>query len=252
MALGTVVRDVYANGERRMMLSNLNSLLRQPNWNTAGLYCYWDPDDRKALYIGLARNLCTRFAQHNSLRGNKPASGNKGAQINDWFAHHDRLGFSLVIQDAIGDDTYGEFSSTAEGQLIEGFRVLHGQLPPWNKIGGSKAGATFAGTDTATWFDFMTGTVDSMVVARRTIRELDEDPTAEFNEAAVHMSRTAFNRYAENSKIDDRAILADLRDHLAETVRQHPSYADLYDFETLSEYLKQPAPHPEIQPPSTT
>ncbi|MBY6540620.1 hypothetical protein HQ325_18265 [Rhodococcus sp. BP-349] len=246
MALGTVIRDVYTDGERKVMYGTLVSLLRQPNWSSSGLYCYWDPSTKEPLYIGLARNLCTRFAQHNGLGGNKPSGGNKGAKINGWFAENDRLGFSLVLQDAFADEAYDEAAAIGEGQLLEGFKTLHGKLPPWNKIGGSKHGATYAGSDTARWFDFMTGKIDGLVVSRMTIRELDGDPTAEFNEAAVHMSRTAFNFHSKNGKLDDSSVIANLRDHMTDVNARYPSVtgSDLYDIEEIIGYLGKPAPHP--------
>ncbi|MFF0283602.1 hypothetical protein ACFYSW_25135 [Rhodococcus aetherivorans] len=245
MALGTVVRDVYTNAERHTMYRTLGELLGPPNWSTAGLYCYWDPATHEALYIGLAKDLQARFAQHNSLNGNKPNKGNKGEKINDWFQSHDRLGFSLVIQSALADDANERYSAIGEGQLIEGYRSLHGVRPPWNKIGGSKDGAGWARSDTAAWFDFMTGKVDGLLVSRRTIRELNDDITAEFNEAAIHMSRTGMNFHAVDGKLDDSTILAGLKTHMVMTTQLHPYLAREYNFDALRDYLKQPAPHPE-------
>ncbi|MFC9838860.1 hypothetical protein ACFVKB_34380 [Rhodococcus sp. NPDC127530] len=244
MALGTVIRDVYTDAERRTMYKTLRELLPSPDWSTAGLYCYWDPHTREALYIGLSNNLPSRFAQHNSLSG-KPGKGDKALEINDWFRTHDRLGFSIVIQDAVADDDYGRYSKIAEGQLIEGYRALHDKFPPWNKISGSTDGHGYVGADTATWFDFMTGKFDGLVVARRTIRGLNDDGAADLNEGRIHMSRTAMNFHAVDRKLDDSAILAGLKDQVAMTMRVAPYMASLYSFEGLRDYLMQPAPHPE-------
>lgn len=125
--LGTVVRDVYAGDERQEMYEALDVLLRA-GFHRAGVYCYWDPDTRQPFYIGLAKDLAARFAQHNGLKGCRPGKGNKGKQINDWFSVHERLGFSVVLQEGLADETYEPFARNAEGQLLEGYRRVHGAL----------------------------------------------------------------------------------------------------------------------------
>jgi len=244
MALGTVVRDVYTNTERRTMHKALRELLPSGDWSKAGLYCYWDPESREALYIGLSKDLPSRFAQHNGLKG-KPGHGNKALEINDWFQTHDRIGFSIVLQSALADDIYEGNTKLGEGQLIEGYRALHDKFPPWNKVSGSTDGHKYVGTDTAVWFDFMTGKADGLVVARRTIRELNDNATADLNEGRVHTSRTGMNHHATDGKLDDTAILACLKDTVERDARIAPYLADLYTFEKLRDYLRQPAPHPE-------
>lgn len=247
MALGTVVRDVYADYERQTIYRTLREMLGNNDWSSAGLYCYWDPSTREALYIGLAKDLAARFAQHNSLRGCKPSTGNKGAQINDWFARHERIGFSIVIQEGLADESYEPYSANAEGQLIEGYRALHGRLPLWNKIGGSRHGARYAATHTATWFDFMTGRADGLVVARRTLRELNDDATAEYNEITIHTSRTGLSLHPHGGTIDDTAVLGGV-ERMVAAMSAFP-WADPDRYNTLRVYLQQPAPHPETSEP---
>lgn len=219
-------------------------LLNSGDWSKAGLYCYWDPEIGEALYIGLSTNLPSRFAQHNSLKG-KPGDGNKALEINDWFQTQDRLGFSIVLQSTLADDVYEGNTKIGEGQLIEGYRTLHDKLPPWNKVRGSKTGHQYVGTNTAIWFDFMTGTTDGLVVSRQTIRGLNDNATADLNEGRIHTSRTAMNHYAIDGKLDDTAILACLKDTVERDTRITPYLGDLYTFEGLRDYLMQPAPHPE-------
>lgn len=219
-------------------------LLHSGDWSKAGLYCFWDPESGEALYIGLSKDLPSRFAQHNSLKG-KPGDGNKALEINDWFQNHDRLGFSIVLQSALADDAYEGNTKHGEGQLIEGYRALHDKFPPWNKVSGSKDGHQYVGTDTAIWFDFMTGTADGLVVARRTIRGLNDDATADLNEGRIHTSRTGMNLDAINRKLDDGLILANLKEGIAELTRLAPDLKSLYNFDELRDYLTQPAPHPE-------
>lgn len=206
------------------------------------------PTRLKTLYLGLAKDLASRFAQHNSLNGNKPNKGNKGAQINAWFHTHDRLGFSIVIQEGLADDGYGRYSANAEGQLLEGYRVLHGRFPPWNGIGGSRNGATFAGANTAAWFDAMTGRTDSLFIARRTIRDLNDDYEADRYECTMHTSRTELTLHPHQGPIDDAGILNGVR-LMAERLISYPGTED---YATLRAYLLQSAPHPESAPPSPT
>jgi hypothetical protein len=122
MPLGTVVRDVYQNDERLMMYESLELLTRGNDWSRSGVYCFWDPRKCEALYMGLASVLPARFGQHNSQRGTRPRKGNKGREIDAWFGEHDRLGFSIILQEALADEEYEPYARNAEGQLLEGYR----------------------------------------------------------------------------------------------------------------------------------
>jgi hypothetical protein len=147
------------------------------------------------LYIGVASNLPGRFAQHNGLKGHKPNKGNKGRQINEWFASHPRLCFSVVLQEGLADELYEPYSRNAEGQLLEGYRQAHGCFPPWNNVGGSRVGAGYARGNSSAWVEFATGAKDGLVVARRTIRALNNESGAEYNENTIHPARTALMHF---------------------------------------------------------
>ncbi len=237
--LGTVVRDVYADRERLQMYEALDVLLRA-GWHRAGVYCFWNPETREPFYLGLAKDLPVRFAQHNSLKGRRPGKGNKGRQINSWFSEHERLGFSVVLQESLADETYEPFARNAEGQLLEGFRRVHGALPPWNEIGGSRTGAGYVKENSAAWVDLMTGRGDSLLVARRTIRGLNDDASAEYSELIIHPSRTGILQF---EGVDDLAIRRALSLIVEMSSEFHPIDEDLNA--RLNQYLEQPAPHPE-------
>lgn len=241
MPLGTVVRDVYRDDQRMEMYETLNVLLRG-GFHRAGVYCYWNPESRAPFYIGLAKDLPTRFAQHNCLKGRRPGNGNKGRQINDWFSQHERLGFSLVLQEGLADEGHEPFSRNAEGQLLEGYRRVHGELPPWNEVGGSRTGAGFVKENSAGWTELMTGRRDSLLVARKTIRGLNDDATAEHYELLIHPARTGLLHL--DGGIDDRAVLRALKVVIGWSVTAAPSLYEDLDVR-LTEYLEQPAPHPE-------
>lgn len=242
MPLGTVVREVYEDAERSEVQRSLADLIRGNSWHTAGVYCFWDPEQLEPLYIGLASNLPARFSQHNGLNGNRPRSGNKGREINEWFLSNKRIGYSLVLQEGLADESVEPYSRNGEGQLLEGYRRVHGKLPPWNLIGGSRLGAGFVRNNSAIWVDLMTGRYDNLLVARRTLRGLNEDPTAEYYEVNIHMARTAFSLY--ESANDENIISA-----MNFNMNNIPPYARLIEIGDLNTYLSEPAPHPEIQQP---
>lgn len=249
MPFGTVVRDVYANVERRVMYDAIELLTRGNDWHRAGVYCFWDPSTNCALYIGVTGTLQGRFADHNSLGGAKPGPGNKGAEVNAWFESHPRLGFSIILQEALADESSEPWARNAEGQILEGFRRVHGQFPPWNRMGASQIGASFVRENSAWWVDAMTGVRDSPVVARLSIKDLSKDASAEYFENCVHMERTAIGAvdYTNDQRLRlkiDRAIER----------RAGPPYFDEEIVPRLREYFSRPAPHPENdngQAPST-
>jgi hypothetical protein len=234
-----VVRDVYIDDERLLMYETLDVLLRA-GWHRAGVYCFWDPETRQPFYLGLAKDLPARFAQHNSLMGCRPGKGNKGEQINAWFSEHERLGFSVVLQEGMADETYEPFARNAEGQLLEGFRRVHSKLPPWNQIGGSRTGAGYVRDNSAAWVDLMTGRGDSLLVARRTIRGLNDDASAEYSELIIHPARTGILQF---EGVDDHAIRRALGLIVERSSKFQPIGEDLGA--RLDNYLQQAAPHPE-------
>lgn len=239
MPLGTVARDVYEDSERDEVYEALKELVAGW-WHKAGVYCFWDPASQEPFYVGLTNNLATRFAQHNSLRGFHPGPGNKGARINDWLAANPRIGFSVVLQEETADEDYEPYAANAEGQLLEGYRQVHGRHPPWNEIGGSRVGAGYVRGNSAVWIDAMTGRQDSLLVARRTIRGMNENAGDEYSELLIHPARTALMHFGP---IDDRAILRAVGSLISRAEKYNSGGEDLAD--RLFRHLDQPAPHPE-------
>jgi hypothetical protein len=222
------------------MYDAVEMLTRGNDWSRSGVYCFWDPTSRTPLYIGVAGKLHVRFAQHNSLKGNRPGKGNKGVEINAWLANNQRIGFSMVLQEAMADEEYEPYARNAEGQLLEGFRRFHGVLPPWNRVPGSRVGASFVRRNSVWWVDTMTGALDSTVVARRTIRGLNDDASAEYFENCVHFARTGLmNMDGANA---ERLTAAMER---AIEWRAGPPLFDTEIVPRLRDYFSQPAPHPE-------
>jgi hypothetical protein len=262
MTLATVIRDVYRTDERREMRQALRTLFAQGghDWHPSGLYCFWDPDSRDVLYLGLAGNLERRFSQHNRLAGTTER-GNKSVKINEWFQSHERLGYSVVVQSAavvlldgledLGLDDASGIIVSGEGQLIESFCQRFGAIPPWNAIGGSTAGARFAAEGAAAYFSLMTGDRDSLFVARRTMRQLAAEPESVDHEMTLHGGR--MHALHENGWAGVGANDTDVRRALRD-LAANPSLQGLFHDEPArqlalhrSGYFRLPAPHPEIR-----
>lgn len=252
MTLATVIRDVYHSNERKEMREALRELLPVGghDWHPSGVYCFWDPESHDVLYVGLAKNLEQRFAQHNGLGGSS-AKGNKRRQIDVWFAKHPRLGYSIIVQSAavvllerLGLDTPTEIIATGEGQLIEAHAQRFGTRPPWNAMGGSSYGSTWAGPRSAGYFLLLTGRVDGLLVARRTIRQLAAEPDSVDREMTLHGARMhALHEHGMAGEVSDHVIMSALSERLVnpELGDDPMRHLDL----VASGYLLLDAPHPE-------
>jgi hypothetical protein len=252
MTLATVIRDVYHSNERKEMRKALRKLLPVGgmDWHPSGVYCFWDPESREVLYVGLATNIERRFAQHNGLAGSS-AKGNKRRQIDEWFAEHPRLGYSIIVQSAavvllerFGLDTSTEIIAIGEGQLIEAHIQQFGTRPPWNAIGGSSYGSTWAGPRSAGYFSLLTGRLDSLLVARRTIRQLAAEPDSVDREMTLHGARMrALHEHGMAGEVNDHVIMSALTELFVNPeLRDDPMrHLDL----VASGHLLLDAPHPE-------
>ncbi|WP_142061263.1 GIY-YIG nuclease family protein [Pseudarthrobacter sp. B4EP4b] len=239
---GTVIWDVYGRDEAKDLrdaIEDLASATDSLGWSSSGVYAFYDPDPQRqqspsshALrYLGLATDLSSRFAQHNGIVDVKPGSS-KFSNIEAWFDKHPLLGYSAFVQSPLHQANIArlkkEIGSTVvdwsidfdhdiearrsiamlEGQLIETAVLDRGLLPPWNKIGGSMDGKSRAldGSGSAL-IGLMEGVYDNLFVARRSIREISNDPTIYFDESdTLHAARmqalvSAGTAGASNSEI---------------------------------------------------
>jgi len=76
---------------------------------------------------------------------------------------------------------------SAEGILIEAYRQYHGDIPPWNKIGGSKYGQEVATIGNYQVVGDMI--CPSILRAYYPIRQLSDHPSLEKNEEDMHAIR---------------------------------------------------------------
>ncbi|GAA0286763.1 hypothetical protein GCM10009540_02480 [Streptomyces turgidiscabies] len=247
--LGTMIRDTYTKeGARdiRDALDDIASPRDNYGFSSVGVYCYFDPESSDVLYVGLARDLTQRFCHHNGLISAKPTTC-KVREINAWFAEHERMGFAVFVQSpfeqvatarngrrkkaqaairmALGeldeDDLSGlQHATTMEGILIESYRAKYGSIPPWNKMNASIAGQGLATQSGYNLLDIMTGKVDSLIMARRTIRELSGDPTSLEFENLLHGGRTYATVKSCGIGMDSHTVLAALNEMVSMPIRE--------------------------------
>lgn len=214
---GTIIMDSYRADEAELMANNIDEIcspLDTIGWASAGIYSFWDYYTKEVLYIGLASDLCIRFKQHNGLH---PIDENacKIRQIQNYFEEHERLGYSILVQSPLSqpivhrnESRYRKFLDApkgmpipnyageeglehirqAEGQLIESYKLVTEDIPPWNKIGGDVFSRKYASENNYLYVvkAFSSGTPDNYLISRSTLRELAENATYEWFEVQLH------------------------------------------------------------------
>jgi hypothetical protein len=181
------------------------------------------------LYVGLAVDIGERFAQHLGLKSCR-ASGCKREQVNAWFKNHETIGYSVILQSANMQPVVGRLAQHLglagpeadelqpgelrylEGRFIEAHRRRFGTRPPWNSVGGSRFGqAQVAEREPEALLDILTGRVDSLLVARPSLRDLAASPTAVAFEICLHTARLWAAMFGfGGSDLGDAHILAQL------------------------------------------
>ncbi|HEV2886182.1 MAG TPA: hypothetical protein VGX49_04665 [Jatrophihabitans sp.] len=215
--LATWIRDVYRRDEASDLRGAINDLACPTDYfgfASNGVYIFFNPIALETLYIGLARDLSERFAQHNGLV-RMAETGCKKQQIDAWFREHEELGYAMFVQSSLDQVSvhrqagtpsaayYDEESSTfwdypregldnikgTEGILISSYVQRHDRLPPWNKIKGARHDPSLATPGGYALLETAAGVTDSLLVARKTIRGLSADATALHYEGALHTGR---------------------------------------------------------------
>ncbi|MEH7856457.1 GIY-YIG nuclease family protein [Bacillus thuringiensis] len=209
---GTIIQDAYTKDETEQMADALEDICNSHHeygWSSAGIYCFWNYTTKEVLYIGLAVDLLTRFKQHNGIIQTDPASC-KYEKIQEHFETNDKIGYSVFLQSThfqpvhrgnrnewIGFEPT-QFSYTqdsladmrlTEGILIQTYRLHHESLPPWNRIGGERAGQDVAIPGNYIFVQSLTHQNISPFIAKHTIREISSDPTYLFYEEELHSVR---------------------------------------------------------------
>lgn len=238
---GTFLIDVYDESERQEMANALETLCSPADdygFASGGVYCYWSVRERIPLYIGRAIDLPDRFRQHNGLRG--PAGpGNKVEKINTFFEDDPVLGFSVLVRSTLSQSETSrrisraereeeplhwvedpESVSTeiekeialAEGTAIRSHFLRHGRLPAWNRIHGELSNWNESMRRPDSSGSLFCGTADSLLQARRSLRELATEPFHTAFEQELHGARimAVAETIRDNRQLDDFDILSTL------------------------------------------
>ncbi|TOQ67436.1 GIY-YIG nuclease family protein [Vibrio parahaemolyticus] len=204
--LSTYIRDVYKESETQELadaIEDIASAIDTNGWASAGIYCFWNPENNEILYIGLARDLSNRFKEHNGLKACKESSCKK-RQIREWFESHDYLGYSILVQSQLSQpeiainkdkivqplaaflyDPLDAISQT-EGLLIETERRLNNGFYKWNKISGDSRGKEKARSEHTELTELFTNKRKDCFVAYNSIRQISADATIETFELYLH------------------------------------------------------------------
>lgn len=210
---GTIIIDAYRKDEAIKIweaVDNLCSPTDNYGWASAGVYCFWNYYTKQVYYIGLAVDLATRFKQHNGIISIKDA-GCKKAFIDEYFKKNDKLGYSILaqsplsqpitsrnkkiydnfdiegfpIEDYVGSEGKDNIKK-AEGILIEAYNKVKGEIPKWNKIGGSIAGQEASKVQSYSLVEDFTHSKPSPFIAKVTLRELMNEPKYAWYENCLH------------------------------------------------------------------
>jgi hypothetical protein len=131
-----------------------------------------------------------------------------------------------------------------EGVLIEAYTQRHGNLPSWNKIGGATHSRKSATPTMYAQLDLATGLIDSLLLARKTIRELSSDPTAMTYEEALHVGRQWSIMKNFGKGIDSLTILKSLDEEAERRRNVNPELLRVANRIREYGYYKLPPPPP--------
>lgn len=212
---GTFLLDVYRRGDAKNLRDALETVLGPESgssWATGGVYLFWNPETRDPLYVGLTGDFPERFAQHNGLRSCR-ASGCQRENIARYFADEgDWLGYTAVVlsslsqpstrrqRSALGltDPELIELNEVMSADVVDEMRALEGRMIAlyaaqcgepirWN-VSPGRIPQDAPDTQDPT-LALAVGVFDSLLQARRTIRQLASDGQASMFEEHLHGGR---------------------------------------------------------------
>ncbi|AFQ46276.1 GIY-YIG nuclease family protein [Desulfosporosinus meridiei] len=214
---GTIILDAFTKSETMEIIEALDELvnpLDNYGWASAGIYSFWNYYTKELLYIGLAVDLTERFKQHNGIIPMDP-NGCKKDKIEEYFGSCDKLGYTIFVQSSMSqpathrnkqlwngldikmfdvqdyrDDLVRDDIRRVEGILIESYRIKHGDLPPWNRVGGSILGQQSVNPGNYNEIVASFSSMDpNLLTARYSLREISNNPTFERYENTMHAIR---------------------------------------------------------------
>jgi hypothetical protein len=212
---GTFILELFERGEAAEVQRALEQLLGPESgstWATGGVYVFWDPVGCEALYVGITGDLPLRFAEHLGLRS-APAKRSKREQIASYFENgRDQLGYTVIVLSGLDQQSTArqrafldleepdlielneelgagviELTRALEGRLIAAHRVKTGSIPRWNRNAGLVPARTPRAEDPI--LAIATAEFDTLLQARRTIRQLSEESVTPLFEEHLHAVR---------------------------------------------------------------
>lgn len=200
----TILSDQYSSNESWEIADALSDLCSPDDpygWSSAGLYCFWNPIDFEILYIGLSINLGRRFCEHNNLV-KVDSKGTKQEEIGKFFASHQKLGFSVLLQAPLDQPDLTVSAKerlelpgfegivnvkNGEGTLLKAYKNMTGKFPAWNRMGGAKSGAKHATKGHFNFFkDLSEMSYQSVMRSDLPLRVLAKDAYQASVEMAIH------------------------------------------------------------------
>lgn len=190
---GTFIHDEY-NFESAKEIRDALEDIASPNdtwgWASAGIYFFRKVDTHEILYIGLASNLGSRFAQHNGLVKFQE-DGCKFNYLKEYLSKNEKIGLTVFVQsvleqtkvaasineDFLLPDANGIDSiKFTEGYLIRLHEIVEGKKPVWNIANGDKRGQILANDSVGPYLlKCVDPNLKSPFTSKHTLRELAED-----------------------------------------------------------------------------
>lgn len=228
--LRTIILQPYKKSERKKVVNALDELCSPKDnygWASAGIYAYWNYYTNEVLYVGLAIDLKERFKQHNGFYPGVDKKTCKHEQIEEYFKHHEKIGFSIIVQSPLSQPVtsklkkeYKDFTKKfspiknyigeeglaaikhQEGILIEAFKKKHGSIPKWNKMNGSISGQNSVKPINYEAIKVLTNKKDNLLLSKSSLFELADNPTFERFENFLHAVRILAPLYGEQRAIE--------------------------------------------------
>jgi len=207
----TVIGEMYGRdhaGHVARALTDICSPFDAYGWSSAGVYMFWDPRERRPLYIGYSTNLARRFCEHNGL---VPCDSNSciANELDEYLdaAQPPLVGFSILVQEPFikikgtrGDPELADPTTpyevdlddirAIEARLIEVWERAFGTKPRWNAARGSVAGRKKVTPDDLHVLEIMAFRQKSFIVSRSMLREISNKPNLYEYEDHLHAERS--------------------------------------------------------------
>ena len=158
---GTFIHDEYNFDNVEQLRTSIEDITCSDDtwgWASCGIYFFRSITTGEIFYIGLARDLTSRFSQHNGLIKVRP-DGCKYEFIKEYLKTNDKIGLTIFAQSPLEQPSIASNKGAdflllepegisrikfTEGYFIKLHQNLYGSIPIWNKMQGDKGGQKLA------------------------------------------------------------------------------------------------------------